>query len=108
MIIGITGTDGVGKGEVVNYLTTKHDFTHYSARALLTVEAKNRGLTASRANLLMVANDLRRLWGNDFIVTTALEKINADGVGKAIIESCLLYTSPSPRDRTRSRMPSSA
>ena len=25
-----------------------------------------------------------------------------------IIETCLLYTSPSPRDRTRSRMPSSA
>ena len=25
-----------------------------------------------------------------------------------IVESCLLYTSPSPRDRTRSRMPSSA
>ena len=24
------------------------------------------------------------------------------------VESCLLYTSPSPRDRTRSRMPSSA
>ena len=26
----------------------------------------------------------------------------------AEIDSCLLYTSPSPRDRTRSRMPSSA
>ena len=25
-----------------------------------------------------------------------------------ICKSCLLYTSPSPRDRTRSRMPSSA
>ena len=25
-----------------------------------------------------------------------------------VIEVCLLYTSPSPRDRTRSRMPSSA
>ena len=24
------------------------------------------------------------------------------------LEGCLLYTSPSPRDRTRSRMPSSA
>ena len=24
------------------------------------------------------------------------------------LEACLLYTSPSPRDRTRSRMPSSA
>ena len=27
---------------------------------------------------------------------------------KALLNSCLLYTSPSPRDRTRSRMPSSA
>ena len=26
----------------------------------------------------------------------------------AMIDACLLYTSPSPRDRTRSRMPSSA
>ena len=25
-----------------------------------------------------------------------------------VLEDCLLYTSPSPRDRTRSRMPSSA
>ena len=28
--------------------------------------------------------------------------------GEEDYESCLLYTSPSPRDRTRSRMPSSA
>ena len=27
---------------------------------------------------------------------------------KRLLNSCLLYTSPSPRDRTRSRMPSSA
>ena len=27
---------------------------------------------------------------------------------RTLINSCLLYTSPSPRDRTRSRMPSSA
>ena len=27
---------------------------------------------------------------------------------EALAETCLLYTSPSPRDRTRSRMPSSA
>ena len=26
----------------------------------------------------------------------------------SLLDSCLLYTSPSPRDRTRSRMPSSA
>ena len=29
-------------------------------------------------------------------------------LGKRVDYSCLLYTSPSPRDRTRSRMPSSA
>ena len=26
----------------------------------------------------------------------------------SVLQTCLLYTSPSPRDRTRSRMPSSA
>ena len=30
------------------------------------------------------------------------------GYNQLISYSCLLYTSPSPRDRTRSRMPSSA
>ena len=35
--------------------------------------------------------------------------INAkDPVRKDQLHTCLLYTSPSPRDRTRSRMPSSA
>ena len=36
---------------------------------------------------------------------------NLDKIGGQCIElypDCLLYTSPSPRDRTRSRMPSSA
>ena len=43
-----------------------------------------------------------------------LEKVEKDLKGKALTElnwhlnDCLLYTSPSPRDRTRSRMPSSA
>ena len=31
-----------------------------------------------------------------------------DAVWDGALETCLLYTSPSPRDRTRSRMPSSA
>jgi len=33
---------------------------------------------------------------------------NTNKVTKASLKTCLLYTSPSPRDRTRSRMPSSA
>ena len=31
-----------------------------------------------------------------------------EDLGPIRIRNCLLYTSPSPRDRTRSRMPSSA
>ena len=42
-----------------------------------------------------------------------LEKMKADltlvqAANVAHLPGCLLYTSPSPRDRTRSRMPSSA
>ena len=41
------------------------------------------------------------------------QKVNSDGTIKLLqkdeeINSCLLYTSPSPRDVKRSRMPSSA
>ena len=36
-------------------------------------------------------------------------QVRLDGAAQArLISICLLYTSPSPRDRTRSRMPSSA
>jgi len=34
--------------------------------------------------------------------------INGDQLHRKRYTDCLLYTSPSPRDRTRSRMPSSA
>ena len=36
------------------------------------------------------------------------EYIKEDERSEYLKEDCLLYTSPSPRDRTRSRMPSSA
>ena len=56
---------------------------------------------------------------NVFIQMSSIEKghaeafakkgnISLDGLMKPSWRACLLYTSPSPRDRTRSRMPSSA
>ena len=53
------------------------------------------------------------------VAKTLMESLDAKGVAVTIdsthqcmtmrgIKNCLLYTSPSPRDRTRSRMPSSA
>ena len=46
-----------------------------------------------------------------FIHSSADKIINYEKLeffGDAVLRFCLLYTSPSPRDRTRSRMPSSA
>ena len=47
---------------------------------------------------------------DDATITTLMGSITADmpGADTRLLENCLLYTSPSPRDRTRSRMPSSA
>ena len=36
------------------------------------------------------------------------ERLEQQQKRQEVIKACLLYTSPSPRDRTRSRMPSSA
>ena len=43
----------------------------------------------------------------DFITKRKISSFEAQ-INYEIAEDCLLYTSPSPRDRTRSRMPSSA
>ena len=65
------------------------------------VRISERGYTARRAG------------GVDFMVSVNPQSM-ADDVrevragGYFFYDSCLLYTSPSPRDRTRSRMPSSA
>ena len=37
-----------------------------------------------------------------------MDNFMSDGVGDYLSKYCLLYTSPSPRDNTTSRMPSSA
>ena len=38
----------------------------------------------------------------------AIITVTANGLGTDLRNTCLLYTSPSPRDRQKSRMPSSA
>ena len=45
------------------------------------------------------------VWGTD---NWAADDDMEFEITKLLANTCLLYTSPSPRDRTRSRMPSSA
>jgi dephospho-CoA kinase len=87
MLIGITGTDGAGKGAVVDYLIKEKGFVHYSARAIWEEEFEKRGMESNRANMRLVANQMRATYGNDFLVTYYLNKRRQDGVENAIVES---------------------
>lgn len=87
MIIGITGTDGAGKGTVVDYLVNKKGFVHCSARAIWEEEFEKRGMESNRANMRLVANEMRAAFGNDFLITYYLPKIEAEQIENAVIES---------------------
>ena len=51
-----------------------------------------------------IDDDINRCMVNDKVLNSA----DNHGENIAILNGCLLYTSPSPRDRQKSRMPSSA
>ena len=77
------------------------------ARSRLTAEdakLKNCSLTVVRSTRII---DLSNRLLNE-ITTELLSEKNEDIFDAIATLPCLLYTSPSPRDRTRSRMPSSA
>jgi len=57
--------------------------------------------------MLSIVRDLADLRARMDNITVAFDK-KGNVVSTGDLEVCLLYTSPSPRDRTRSRMPSSA
>lgn len=87
MIIGITGTDGVGKGTVVDYLVREKGFTHFSSRTLIVAEIEKRGLAVDRNQMRLMGNELRAMFGDDVIVQKAFEQIRTEGVENAVIES---------------------
>lgn len=87
MIIGITGTDGAGKGTVVDYLIQKKGFVHCSARALWIDEIQKRGLTVDRANMRIVANSLRAAHGNDYLVVEYMRRAKESGWKDIAIDS---------------------
>ena len=63
-----------------------------------------------RANMVKQAQSVidGNVAGNKDNAITAILLADAADWTDALMGTCLLYTSPSPRDRTRSRMPSSA
>ena len=48
------------------------------------------------------------LYAKKIAYQSSHQNIDSEHIFLSILHNCLLYTSPSPRDRVRSRMPSSA
>ena len=86
IIIGITGTNGSGKGTVVNYLVSKKKFTHFSVTGLLNSEIQKRNLPVNRESQTLVANDLRRTHHSAYLAETLYNLAKVSG-NNCVIES---------------------
>ena len=91
----------------------------FNVKKNITLKKLNNSLfSASKTKLKNILNVTdEKLVSVDFnhnsasaIIDSSLTNVVGNKMGKisAWYDNCLLYTSPSPRDRTRSRMPSSA
>jgi dephospho-CoA kinase len=85
MLIGVTGTNGSGKGTVVEYLVMKKGFSHYSARMFLVEEVLRRRLHQDRNSMREVANALRKEHGPSYLMERLFEM--AKDEPKAVLES---------------------
>ena len=87
----------VGAGAIGGYLGVKLALSGCQ----VTFIARGENLKAIKAQgMALISEDGSRLEARDVSASSMEEARQYD--------YCLLYTSPSPRDRTRSRMPSSA
>eukprot|EP00656_Telonema_subtile_P040103 TRINITY_DN45172_c0_g1_i2.p1 TRINITY_DN45172_c0_g1~~TRINITY_DN45172_c0_g1_i2.p1 ORF type:complete len:415 (-),score=86.97 TRINITY_DN45172_c0_g1_i2:22-1266(-) len=71
-------------------------------------KTKLGGLVTAHAVKLLVGKRTAARWDGWWKDVRDEVKTHAQALGCSHVLGCLLYTSPSPRDRTRSRMPSSA
>lgn len=86
IIIGITGTLGAGKGTIVEYLTGKKGFAHYSVRGFLLEKIRELGMPENRDSMFNLANELRAEHGPSYVVDQLFEEAQRSGKN-SIIES---------------------
>lgn len=85
MIVGITGTNGSGKGELATYLVSK-GFVHLSVRSFLEKEIKARNVSHDRDSVRIIANELRQMYGPTYIIASLLNEAHLAGTD-VVIES---------------------
>lgn len=77
MLIGLTGRNAAGKGEVARYLSNK-SFYYFSLSDILREEVRSRNLEVKREILIDIGNELRRQYGPAVLAERTLAKIEAD------------------------------
>jgi dephospho-CoA kinase len=81
-LIGLTGTNGAGKGEVAAYLG-RRGYARVSLSDVLRDRLRAAGRTESRDNLIAEGNALRKAQGPDILARLVLEKVH----GPTVIDS---------------------
>ena len=75
IIVGITGTNGAGKGTVVERLMNKYQFKHYSVRNYLLSTMEKNGVNNNDRNAMRdTANKLRAEHSPSYIVEQLLNQ----------------------------------
>ena len=111
-VIGIKSSNGdVRKFELQNIssiINDLEDVENSTFNIPTDFRIKNNWFFESFLNpLLFVSVNISAVMSSD-ISRFAVKRIIVNSINDDDLEYCLLYTSPSPRDRQRSRMPSSA
>ena len=95
------------KDQIFNYRCPRERWVHLAfvsdASGVLLLE---NGKTASRLSDVTVPLPMREIGGRETACQCLMQEVRYWSVQRS--KDCLLYTSPSPRDRQKSRMPSSA
>ena len=97
------GSPQLAVAEFLQTITSSGDFSRTPSTALIPWVCD---VLSSEASLKAYARDLSQFASHMGRLGISATDVTADHI--KIYKACLLYTSPSPRDATLSRMPSSA
>ena len=99
----------IGEDEAIIFGAETYDATIITALAAAVAGSDGGEAIAAEVNDVTRGGTKCTSFAECIELVNAGEDIDYDGLGGPYeFVDCLLYTSPSPRDRTRSRMPSSA
>ena len=96
------------KGELSNFIGVQFDVTKHLKEEQQLAHARDIAEAANTAKSSFVANMSHEIRTPLTTIVGMTEMLLDQENDKSKLDTCLLYTSPSPRDATLSRMPSSA